>query len=135
LASCACFARARGCTSQLLSNANRPPSFVPCSKARFRCLRYGIWLRDANEKYYSGVFACCLILHNLCLRAKDEMDRSEVEQIMMEEAQARSQRFREAVALGLVEDEGRAPQPAVAAHSTLEQGRAKRLRIMNDFFW
>jgi len=91
-------------------------------------------LRDSNERYYSRVFRACAILHNMCLKAKDPMRRSEVEEIMAEEAKAREKRYQVyegALLAGKVaEGEGELLNPA----SSLEQGRRKRTRLMRAYF-
>ena len=89
-------------------------------KARFRCLLFGMWFRD--EKMYTRIFVACCILHNICLNFRDAISKAEVSRarlVVRREKKAVRAAAKRQVKLSKI-------------GGTLEEGRARRKRVMEE---
>ena len=87
-------------------------------KGRFRSLLSGLFFRNLDE--YSVVFLALCILHNICIRYRDEVDEADIRDAMVKEDALKTARIREAAEADL--------PPATHANN-LTAGRARRDQI------
>lgn len=93
-----------------------PPAVL---KARFRSLLVGLYFRfneETDMKEYTRFFKACCIVHNICLRFRDQPSDEEVFEAIEQERRAR------AAAKAQV-------HPAVEPSGSLDEGKERRRRL------
>lgn len=96
-------------------------------KARFRSLLSGLFLRDPSE--YSPVVLALMIMHNICIQYRDEVDAGEISAAIEEERKQKEARMKALKAAAAAAAAAGAAEAPVVHENTLAAGRARRAEI------